>query len=439
MNACIVAKEQVQTIKDSNKQNKGTLFFLSFDLVNSTSFKTTYPNVWIEKFESFYDCVEKNAHEISNDIYIWKKQGDEVLLYFKLHTLQELQEVFDKIYNVLQKLIKTVKQSKGGHTLSVKATFWVALVSEKHNDEKVLNLAINSLSGSYDFIGSDIDFGFRIAEKSAGGVICVDPKIIAMLLNNLPPTLTMSKFFQVIDFVQLKGIWDNRFVPITWYHPEISNPDNIFPYDESKHNELVATLLQSKSQNISIITKIFKDLNNDAYIDELVNNINAFSIATGKASLNKTAEVHVVAILFDEKKEKVFCVKRADKKEPLSGKWENGCAKLYFTNLRVKEIIKEYYKQEFKIEIISFKENKDLGYEALEIVGTYQFEKRGRNVPGIIVTGIAKQLKENTFDPAKHSKSQWLSLSEVENLTDKEVVKGFKQRIKRAYTFLEDV
>ena len=111
------------------KTNEGTLFFLSFDLVNSTKFKTLEPGNWIKKIKSFYELVEKHAHSISEETYIWKKQGDEVLLYFTLKNIQELQNVFGKIHTLLNELIKIVADGEGKGILSVKATFWTALVT----------------------------------------------------------------------------------------------------------------------------------------------------------------------------------------------------------------------------------------------------------------------------------------------------------------------
>lgn len=426
------------------KTNEGTLFFLSFDLVNSTKFKTLEPGNWIKKIKSFYELVEKHAHSISEETYIWKKQGDEVLLYFTLKNIQELQNVFGKIHTLLNELIKIVADGEGKGILSVKATFWTALVTTSDNGFAVsstedtvsdFNLAIEEPMGGYDFIGPDIDFGFRIAAKNAGGILCVDPKIIAMLKQR-SPNISIN-YFAIVDFVQLKGIWKDRFVPIIWQHPNLDKPETIFPYDESKRNELVAILLNKKSPDsheLNSIVKVFEDINKEVVIERLINCMQSFEISTGRMPNNRIAEVHIVAIVFNKEKDKVFCAKRAAEKHTLANLWENGCCQLERSNDSLENIVKTCYKKEFNIEIADFKTDTNMGYEALHIVGAYSFtNKFNKNIPGFIITGIAEIPSEKQFDKSKHSQVAWFSLDEIENFTDDGIVQGFKERIKLAH------
>ena len=444
--------DNIKNIKTSSmetskeKTNKGTLFFLSFDLVNSTKFKTLEPGNWIQKIKSFYELVEKHAHSISEEAYIWKKQGDEVLLYFTLKNIQELQNVFGKIHTLLNELIKIVADGEGKGTLSVKATFWTALVTTSDKGFAVsstedtvsdFNLAIEEPMGGYDFIGPDIDFGFRIAAKNAGGILCVDPKIIAMLKQR-SPNISIN-YFAIVDFVQLKGIWKDRFVPIIWHHPNLDKPETIFPYDESKRNELVAILLNNKSaviheQNINSIIKVFEDINKKDVIERLIDCMPSFEISTGRMPNNRIAEVHIVAIVFNTEKDKVFCAKRATEKHTLANLWENGCCQLERSNDSLENIVKTHYKKEFNIEIAEFKMDTSMGYKALHIVGAYSFtNKFNKNIPGFIITAIAGIPSVDQFDKSKHSQVKWFSLDEIENLADGEIVQGFKKRIKCAH------
>lgn len=428
----IVSK--VDEIKKSEGINEGTLFFLSFDLVNSTKFKALEPKKWIKKIKEFYLLVEKQINTISNEAHIWKKQGDEVLIYFKFNKIDDLYTSFKNINSILNNLIEKVKEAEGKSLLSVKSTFWTALVSSEHT-ETTVNLATDSPTGKYDFIGPDIDFGFRIAGKNAGGMICVDPKIIAMMFKSLPEhcDLKFISEFKIIDFVQLKGIWNNRFVPIIWYHPQIEKPNGIFPYDEEQNNEFVRRLLNGNVRKITNVYKIFQDLDKTEMIEKLISCIDKFDINTAKAPANRTAEVHIAAVLFNEELTEVFCAKRAANKNIMPSLWENGCCQLRLGRESIEDIVKKYYEEEFDIKIIKFKINDQIGYQSLNVIGTYSFVNNfEKTIPGFIITGIAKKTEKDIFNPTKHSEIKWMTIDDIKNIKDA-AVEGFKERILLAH------
>ena len=345
----------------------------------------------------------------------------------------------ENIYFILQELIKNIQENEGKSLLSVQATLWVALVS---NDDKEKNQDINiaipsDFQTGYDYIGPDIDFGFRIASKSAGGIICIDPKIVAMLVKSSEENYTLEhwKKFKLIDFVQLKGIWRDRFVPIIWYHPEIEAPEKIFPYDEKKRNELVKCLLEKKTKTKSKealdIMKIFDDLGKSKTIDKLVEDIGKFSPdIMGSMPQNRIAEVHMVAILFNEEKNKTFCAKRSESKSVLPNLWEHGCCQLKRGEEFPEQIIKQQYKNDFGIDIVEFKKDDRLENKELYIVCSYSFKDTyGNIIPGFIVTGIAKEFIPEDWNKDKHSQLKWMTIEEINKLDDSECVENFKQHI----------
>jgi|GEM_PF-2407469 NUDIX domain len=431
----ISSTEEVKAINKSKESITGTVFFLSFDIVNSTQFKVVEPSKWVSKTKDFYKGIKEKIEEISDTARVWKSQGDEVLIYFTINDIKKLYNCIENIYSILKELIKNIQENEGKSLLSVQATLWVALVSEDKKDDQNINLAISStFQSGYDFIGPDIDFGFRIASKSAGGIICMDPKIVAMLVKSSEKNYTLEhwKKFRLIDFVQLKGIWRDRFVPIIWYHPEIEAPKKIFPYDEKKRNELVKCLLEkkTKSKDALDIMKIFDDLGKNETIDELVEDIGKFSVDIGAMPQNRIAEVHMVAILFNEEKSKTFCAKRSESKPRFPNYWEHGCCQLKRGEESPEQIIKQQYKNDFGIDIVEFKKDYRLENKELYIVCSYSFKDAyGNIIPGFIVTGIAKEFIPENWNKDKHSQLKWMTIEEIHKLDNSECVENFKQHV----------
>ena len=433
MNITNEIQEDILTIEKSQPE-RGTVFFLSFDIVNSTQFKVVEPEKWVDKIKTFYREVENLIEKIGGTPSIWKRLGDEVLIYFTIDEIKYLYNCIKTIYLISEELIKIIQEDSGKSLLSVKTTLWVAFVSRKEvKKDQNINLDISGdFQHGCDFIGPDIDFGFRIATQSAGGIICIDPKIIAMLKKSSEENYTLEHWrkFKIIDYVQLKGIWRDRFVPIIWYHPEIEEPEKIFPYDEIKRNKLVECLLNRKEKDVSNIGKIFEDLDKNKIIDELVEGIGKLDIINNAIPTNRIAEVHMVAILLNEKKDKFFCAKRAKSKSVLPNLWEHGCCQLERSEESPEQIIRQEYKKDFGIEILEFKKDSRLEDKELYILCSYSFKNRSdKIIPGFIVTGIAKEFIPSMWDKTKHSDLKWMTMEEINKLNDSECVPDFKQHI----------
>jgi hypothetical protein len=62
-----------------------------------------------------------------------------------------------------------------------------------------------------DFIGPDVDIGFRIAKSSHKNIVLIDAKL-AYVFSVLIPTF--NKNSKIVLFEQLKGVWDQCHYPI---------------------------------------------------------------------------------------------------------------------------------------------------------------------------------------------------------------------------------
>ena len=106
----------------------GIYMFFSFDLVNSTQFKTKYKNKWPIVFDEFYTNITKAMIEQVNGSVVWKYIGDEVLFYKKIDCKKDLFIHLPTLLkiktDVMDKINKKVNESRGN--LYLKTCVWIA-------------------------------------------------------------------------------------------------------------------------------------------------------------------------------------------------------------------------------------------------------------------------------------------------------------------------
>jgi len=79
---------------------KGFFVFYSFDLVNSTQYKSVNNSTWPTVINKFYEVVEtslKLKNRMSN-VKLWKYIGDEILLYQEITTAENLTDCVPNDY-----------------------------------------------------------------------------------------------------------------------------------------------------------------------------------------------------------------------------------------------------------------------------------------------------------------------------------------------------
>jgi hypothetical protein len=412
------------------------LFFLSFDLVNSTEFKNRRPSGWLGLIDNFYSAITKQVTDSIPTSQEWKKAGDEVLFYFQIEAAEQIPQRIQAIADILKSVRRSLKNRPEGKSIvDLKATLWCAHVGRKESGSQ--NIILPEERGGCDFIGPDIDFGFRISGKSAPGMLCIDPKIVWILKSNTQSD-ERDEVLSHIRFVgleQLKGVWNGRYVPILWYHALIHTPDQIFPYDEYLRNPLV-TALKKQSSIIELDTLVFVaiDLGFDEDWKKLKQNIRVNEIGiTDVIPRERQAEIHIVAVCINHEN-KVLCAKRSEKKSVYPGLWEFGCAQLKAGKFKIDQMLKEEYEATFAIRISQI-----IGTPESPVpIGTYGFEiqRYSRWVPGIVFVGIADGIPTNL--PTKHSEVSWKSLEEIELISEDSAVPGFHNRVKSALKLKKD-
>lgn len=277
-----------------NTKRDGVYLFLSFDLSNATEYKIRNYNNWHETFMSFYREMEKRINDSDSPIRnakVWKYIGDEILFYLKVtskHEIFSFLPFVSKIITVVENLLN-YNESIYFDKIYIKATIWLADVIDektiKNKSENNNNIIFCPNSSSQrletDFLGSDIDLGFRISKFSHKNIITIDAKLAYLLLHYAVHitdvcNINIDKSLKIFDYQVLKGIWRNHKYPIIWYAQDWTK--DIFCYDETHPYNTTTDDMSEKDQKhktdlLKILKNIFNDINQKKSIDILCKQI----------------------------------------------------------------------------------------------------------------------------------------------------------------------
>nr|WP_320194266.1 hypothetical protein [uncultured Desulfobacter sp.] len=437
-------------IKSETPNLTGTYLFFSLDIVNSTFFKNKI-NTWAEVFSTFFKFCK---HEVQNELFphaeVWKMVGDEILFYMPVSNESDIYQAPHKVYDLMDRSIEVIRrheEAKG--ILSVKATMWIAYaedVDDTDNQIEYGNIILKERvvdNITLDFLGPDIDIGFRVSKFASQKKLAVDAKL-ACLLTKLETGLSensISESMRIVSYEQLKGVWDNRHYPIVWYQPKWDSVNSMFWYDQKFNSNIIKRIVDTKLgslEPVSNLTKIFKDLNKLKQIEKLrdgVKELEKKNIALLKEKsipIDRLSELHLVAICVNEKDE--ILISKRTKKEVLSLTWEFGCAQLHLRQT-FKEAMIEGYKEDFNVALEFIEKDPSP-------IGQYIIKKekeKNRVVPGLIF--VAKinstQVDDQKFDTTKHSDIRWVTADSAKDIPSADCVPKFHQRIIDTYKYLE--
>ena len=308
----------------------GVFLFFSVDLINSTLFKTVNPYTWVSVFKDFYDIIGAQVKEAYINAEIWKYVGDEVLFYIEAKNIEQVLAAPSLLYSAMARAqdIFHREHSHAECVLYMKSALWLAAVSDSKNLD-YMNTAPNictNLSAGLDFIGVDIDEGFRMSANAARGKLVLDPKILYILNKYTEEGRDLSEYniagnIRNVGFAFLKGVWEGRAYPVIWYCDRWDDV-NLFLYDEHYTNPFVKEYLSRTDhiKDLSYIKKIVKDL---GFIESKIGQIETLleddRIAVAEpAGTEGAAGLHYETVCFDPVHNKLLIVKKSagEKTEP---------------------------------------------------------------------------------------------------------------------------
>ncbi|WP_455025786.1 hypothetical protein [Oribacterium sinus] len=467
---------------DNQEQGQPVMcLFFSFDIVNSTSYKITTP-YWPIVMESLLGDIKKEVEKRTSlgSSLLWRVIGDEMIFCMEVHKAEQLNASIQAIFSITQKMslrlrngsfferIESQELKEGDiqqlsfqSPLSVKTTAWLAAINtrrEKSYDCIKINY-LNSTTGHsiLDFLGSDVDAGFRLKQYTQERRVAISFELAYLLWGSHK---NEEKNLNIIDYVRLKGVWNDAPYPIIWYHNSATMKSvykqlsmdirsvkfsESFRYDEFDQNSLLSNYFLREKQ--TVIDKFTTSLSDGMFevdiafhkiiLDKnLKDKIGYFnSIITSKMrltdSIEEPLELHCAVVCCDVKAKKVMIVRRGSDKNSGKGRWEFGCAKAK-SSVSLVKTIKEYYKQIYavNIELVLDENRKEQQPKPFAI---YEVTKADNKIKKGIIFAAKVKNKEVYRANTIHDQVKWISSVEVDNRDYEDSIMDFQETLKAIF------
>lgn len=472
------------------REREGVYLFISIDLVNSTLFKSRYKKYWPFVIKTFYKIVKNavgpsgtnrpvgtdgsyqgiepsdqitylgekdkynNEKTKTDGFKIWKLVGDEVLVYHKIVSIREVINTI-RIMNYLTKHIveyfehfcsrdgngfleeekKEVLQIIKRH-LAAKTTMWVAMCGASITLEcpnMFYNYSSYCDAGAdeeiLDFLGPDMDAGFRLCEYAEKNKVIISPNLVAILATHVERDMKeetelkkeLEDSFRIVAYVKLEDVWDKRLYPVFMYNTEREKWKDLFEYDERQTSRLAHFIFDNSEDfhteeyTYKKLEKIYKDLGRYDEIEQLKNNFikqidDLANVTPTIPQEEHKFEFHISCLCYDKERDKVWIC------DHLHHGLSFGCIKIDM-NHDYLDVVKDKYKQRYNINIV-VKENPPL----LSLYSVNRNEGK-EEVLGVIifVEGTAVDRKEIT------QKNGWYSLEKAKKIGENPKKKKIKE------------
>lgn len=271
---------------DNNEKSEEVLIFISFDLVDSTKFKneSKYKTIWPNVIMSLYELLINSMLKINGHFKIWKYLGDEILFFIPLDKIKSLHKLPKDIFEIQIEVPVLLKETFKNliDLIQLKTTIWTADISYiskdalnpnalKNKNKYIKNIGI-ALPSSIDeilindFVGTDMDEGFRIAKYACHHKIIFSCAFAYLLLKTeVSADDSILPNIKIVSLKILKGIWNGKHYPIIWYTPNWDKYNDEYIYSEHLTNEMLLNAKENKTEEITFLTKI---LTNTPYLNE---------------------------------------------------------------------------------------------------------------------------------------------------------------------------
>ena len=209
------------------------------------------------------------------EIYPWKMAGDELIYCIPVNTRKEVHLEVVAFFRALR--IHDKKYAEKNSLIRLKGSAWTAGFPIRNRimfplDYDNKNGCKKSEKCPYifnreDYMGTEIDIGFRIGKYTYPGMIVVSIELACILLD-YHLTISDEERFIVIDtgWEKLKGVWEEHKYPIYWLEFQDNLITDDIDYEKYKdwdkeENDHVKTFASStegnNKKNVS-----FKDIRN---------------------------------------------------------------------------------------------------------------------------------------------------------------------------------
>jgi|SRR5580704_831533 hypothetical protein len=288
MNAPASHPTEVNADQRQHRSPGGVYLFVSIDMVNSTEFKNNEPR-WPFVIHHFYESVVNEMKRVCPRFNVWKYIGDEVTFWRHTHGEDKLALLIRDTYAALQLISQALDAIEDDHgirtrnVIGAKATMWVAsadfvkgaginrdlnasyrhfnrIIEEDHLVSVLTHEHQRELK-TYDFIGPDIDIGFRISHFAQRGFVLLSAGLAYLVLRQSDPADAVDQHMKIVTYHALKGVWGGRRYPIIWYTDDWSNVREKFYYDDPLENPLIAEICRGHFHEVAPVASILRETN----------------------------------------------------------------------------------------------------------------------------------------------------------------------------------
>ncbi len=145
-----------------------------------------------------------------------------------------------------------------------------------------------------DFLGPNIDAGFRLATFARKRQLVVSPALAFYLSKKIKP-----EFLRVVDFAKLKGVAEEILFPGIWYNEKWETISETFDYQERHSDAVIKSACSKGHSSIHIIEDevkpAFKKLGYFFEID-IIDEIIALSGNPRRTSRRATARMRAASV-----------------------------------------------------------------------------------------------------------------------------------------------
>lgn len=441
-----------EKIKKIEPTFQGIILFFSYDFVNSTYYKTQNVAKWMDIFNDVFGDLNDRVMEAMPGAVIWRILGDEIIYVVNVNNEDTLCEYIRLIYKILFEENKWLDKKK--IELSFKCAAWIGLVSNQDKSEfynRTLQYDIDLAHGRsiFEFIGNDIDAGFRIKQKTFSGQLILSFELASLYIQKIQ----QNEQIIILGYSELKGIWNGRLYPIIIYYDKKyffqKNYMDTLPYDIVHANSLIAQYYAKieKTYDSKIVQtqleKITSDIGLKEKMDLLRKSLDTPPTGWLVDAMRNRHELYlhiaVVCCCFDEKR--VLIAQRSSERDKLSGVWEFGCAKAVKSECINTTVIKDYEKDfpGIKMELIMNKKREKNYPKPYAIYEVPLREDSSQSDKGIIVYAkILNTSLDEIKKTAKHQQLKFITEDELDDFCSKTeyLVPDFKDTLQYAFNLI---
>lgn len=490
---------------------EGIYIFVSFDLVNSTLFKSRHMELWPGFISTFYETVAEefavgryrdglgkmklegsplSGYETAvlqtGGFQLWKLVGDEVLLYHKLVSKEEFYQTIlfidlkrkvlieKTICNYLKKVFpkgnykaisgEAVQERQEEYSrlfrqyFAVRTTAWCGSCASNESgislrkpnviyDQMRLNNEEVLPSNRLDFLGPDMDEGFRLCEYAEKNKFILTPKLVYLLYrlfrNDKDKRSLLDMNFKIVNYVSMKGVWEHRLYPILMFcqhDPDSQTPieswKHQFEYDAFEASQLYINIekygedfVTNSQFSVKNLEKIYNDIVRENEMrdmeDVFINQEKAMKSISGEWAklLDKRPpkfEFHISCLCYNRRRRKYWVTNHN------THGWSFGCISIT-QNEHYYDSVMAAYKEKYNLEI-SLNENNP-------IISFYSTDRKPASLGSIL--GVVILVTDVKGDGVKEGiESGWYSYNELQHLQGEKKLTNFEAILEKARSIL---